>query len=650
MIKDKIITLTIIILLTLFGSGIVYSKISQTNDIKTYSKALLEYKNSDYYSSYRDFGRVSLFSDIKPPALFRQARCATLVGDIKGAKRNYSRILFRYPYSKLYVVSEYNLAMLLYDSGDKSARTHFAHIIKYYPDTDYALASEYYIADIDMRRAEKTKIYWLRKNLKQKSLNHFLRYIKYSPDGRFSQPAINNIKRLGIVLSHKDNFIIADSYFKRELYKESEPYYRESPLNISWAKYAKTEFKLGNYAISKTLTENGLKYFSSNIEKEDMYEAIDNYISLSENKLQTINELLAKYPNTSGADYLLYLKANYTPAPDKYKIYETIYSKYPNSYFSAESLFKTFYYNITQKEYEKSIKLGEKHLQHFKGSDTSPAVMYWLGKIYENKTNKIIANSYYKQTISKYPDSYYSYRAYLKLNKTDTLKKETKPKPIVFPYPSKEEQTLAMKLAGLGDYDFVKELYKNDKFVESWVLYKQGDLTQSTFVAEKAMKTLYPRPKFDDVRWRLVYPIHYYGYIQSYKTDTDPMLILSIIREESHFNPKIESSVGALGLMQIMPATASELASAYGINNNFLDCATNIRLGSLYYSKIKKSLENNDIYAVMSYNSGFGNVNNWISTIQHTDIDDLVEKIPYPETLSYLKKVLRSYWCYSNIY
>ena len=96
------------------------------------------------------------------------------------------------------------------------------------------------------------------------------------------------------------------------------------------------------------------------------------------------------------------------------------------------------------------------------------------------------------------------------------------------------------------------------------------------------MKDLFPKPKYDDSRWRLVYPLNYFNYVEQYKGNQDPLMILSIIREESHFNPEIISSVGAVGLMQLMPATANEIAASYGIGVNLTNPKNNIRLGSLY--------------------------------------------------------------------
>ncbi len=650
--KEKAVALLIIFFISIGGILFVQSRLAEDFDYEHYAAALKMYKNNEYHSAYKEFGKISICSTIKTPALFRQARCATLLGDVKGAKKNYSLLLFMYPNSQLYVVSEYNLAMLLYEIGDKSARKHFVHIIKYFPKTDYALASEYYLASIDLKSAEKSKLYWRRTDLKHKALNHFIRYVKISPDGRFVQNSIDKIGKLGIAISDEDSLALADSYFKRELYNEASPFYSEAPIKKAWAKYAKNEFKRGNYPTAKSLTEKGLYSYSYNVKRQDMYDAIDSYVNLSDDKLSTINYLLSKYPKTRAADYLTYLKAKNSDKSQQYVIYEQLYNKYPNSDFSAEALYKVFYSNIDKKQYDKAILLGQKHIAHFKTSDTSPAVLFWMGKIYERKHNTTLARSFYKSTISKYPDSYYSYRAYSKLNKDKDLFIDIniKQKPIMFPCDDKSEQDMVTKLAELGDYDFVEELYKHDKFVQSWIAYKQGKPVHSVIVAQEAMKEVFPKPKFDDVRWRLVYPLNYFSYVDKYKGEQDPLMIMSIIREESHFNHEITSPVGAVGLMQLMPATAAEIANMHGLNVNLTNPENNIRLGSLYYSKMKNSLWGKDAYAIMAYNGGWFSVVNWTKHLSYDDMDDFVEKIPYLETQMYVKKVLRSFWNYSNIY
>ena len=134
----------------------------------------------------------------------------------------------------------------------------------------------------------------------------------------------------------------------------------------------------------------------------------------------------------------------------------------------------------------------------------------------------------------------------------------------------------------------------------------------------------------------------------------NPVLLLSIIKEESHFDPKATSGVGAKGLMQLMPQTASEVKNAYGIASsdpNYLyNPKINVQLGSLYFSKLKKINDGSEFYAVLSYNGGLGMVKSWRNKLIYQDRDDFLEQVPYPETQDYLKKVYRAYWNYARIY
>jgi soluble lytic murein transglycosylase len=102
--------------------------------------------------------------------------------------------------------------------------------------------------------------------------------------------------------------------------------------------------------------------------------------------------------------------------------------------------------------------------------------------------------------------------------------------------------------------------------------------------------------------------------------------------------------------MQLMPVTYSEVAKNYGIGTDIFDVNNNIRAGSIYYENLKKPFAGKDLYALSAYNGGIGSVTGWISKLTYSDTDEFVEQIPYPETKNYVKKVLRTYWVYGNIY
>ena len=136
-------------------------------------------------------------------------------------------------------------------------------------------------------------------------------------------------------------------------------------------------------------------------------------------------------------------------------------------------------------------------------------------------------------------------------------------------------------------------------------------------------------------------------------TELDPYLAAAIIREESHYNVRAVSPVGALGLMQLMPATAERVARRLGVSldnrDALLSRETNIMLGVTYLEQLLKRFEGKPMYAVAAYNAGPNAVSAWIQEHGAKEPDEFVESIPYRETRLYVKRVLRSYRQYQRL-
>ena len=129
------------------------------------------------------------------------------------------------------------------------------------------------------------------------------------------------------------------------------------------------------------------------------------------------------------------------------------------------------------------------------------------------------------------------------------------------------------------------------------------------------------------------------------------MLVTGLIRQESRFEPKIESSAGAKGLMQLMPDTASWVASKLPLPQyNVEDPSDNIRMGVWYLDYTHETYNDNSLFAVASYNAGPNAVAGWIDRFGFTDEDVFVEQIPYPETKGYVESVFSNYWNYLRLY
>ncbi|GLQ30076.1 lytic transglycosylase [Litoribrevibacter albus] len=126
------------------------------------------------------------------------------------------------------------------------------------------------------------------------------------------------------------------------------------------------------------------------------------------------------------------------------------------------------------------------------------------------------------------------------------------------------------------------------------------------------------------------------------KVELPSSWLFAIARQESAFSEQAQSSAGARGLMQLMPATARQTARKIGISSrsSLYDPDYNIRLGSSYLSMMHKRFKKNRALATAAYNAGPHRVDSWIKSSTALPIDVWIETIPYDETRRYVKNVL----------
>jgi soluble lytic murein transglycosylase len=152
----------------------------------------------------------------------------------------------------------------------------------------------------------------------------------------------------------------------------------------------------------------------------------------------------------------------------------------------------------------------------------------------------------------------------------------------------------------------------------------------------------------DPSLWKVAYPT---GLIPTIKgqgaSSVDPYLVAAIIREESQYDWQAVSRVGAIGLMQVMPGTANNVAQRLGLpavgRDDLFDQETNIRIGVHYVEQLLEQFSGNVALTIASYNAGPMAVGSWVALHRGRSQDEFVELIPYQETRQYVKRVLRSY-------
>lgn len=151
-----------------------------------------------------------------------------------------------------------------------------------------------------------------------------------------------------------------------------------------------------------------------------------------------------------------------------------------------------------------------------------------------------------------------------------------------------------------------------------------------------------------------LYPLKYKKHLiyNSVQFNIAPEIIASIINAESGFNPNAVSGAGAIGLMQLMPSTAKEMALELQIDYEeemLYDPATNILLGTAYFSKLLQEFKDLDT-AICAYNAGPNRVKLWLKYSDYSLNGIKLTNTPFPATNYYLDKIKRNISIYSKLF
>jgi soluble lytic murein transglycosylase len=155
--------------------------------------------------------------------------------------------------------------------------------------------------------------------------------------------------------------------------------------------------------------------------------------------------------------------------------------------------------------------------------------------------------------------------------------------------------------------------------------------------------------------WDFLSPVSYkallYNNAGIYKID--PLLVAAIINCESTFNPIATSRTGAVGLMQIMPETAEDIAQELKVDyvnaDDLYKPEINIQLGFYYIVKLQKRYNGNLIFSLAAYNAGLKNADSWFAKYKGGGDYEAIRTITFPETSAYVQKVLSTYNWYKFI-
>jgi len=189
-----------------------------------------------------------------------------------------------------------------------------------------------------------------------------------------------------------------------------------------------------------------------------------------------------------------------------------------------------------------------------------------------------------------------------------------------------------------------REWHKLIKHINNEQRLAASKIAQAWSWHDRAIITMGKTRYRDDIELR--FPMHLDNKVFAWSTrrNIDPAWTYAIIRRESAFMSDARSSVGAMGLMQLMPNTARQVARQFKIRyrgrNSLLSSNTNISLGTGYLEKMLAKLNSQQVLATAAYNAGPHRVEKWLPELHNMDAMRWIETIPYTETREYVSNVL----------
>lgn len=312
--------------------------------------------------------------------------------------------------------------------------------------------------------------------------------------------------------------------------------------------------------------------------------------------------------------------------------------------------------------------------------DLAPAALYWLG-VAEAHTDATAARRTLSTVEHVYPYHYYGMRARQRLE-SDAMRTVGKPPTdLTFPDLTLDRETTerpeyraatVLSRAGLVDDAawYLRRLLAQRRKNRALALTAArasgavGDYASVSRILATHFGAFLQRPAegLPDDFLRLAYPQPFWDEVTRWgqTQDVDPLLLLSLMRQESRFDPDARSPVGAIGLFQIMTYTAKALAERAGVGqviqggtvdrSSLAEPRVNTAIAAQLTRDLLSMFGGSAAPVVASYNAGEERVAVWWAAARNLSEDYFVDTIPYSETRRFVREVLTNRAAYERIY
>jgi peptidoglycan lytic transglycosylase len=348
-------------------------------------------------------------------------------------------------------------------------------------------------------------------------------------------------------------------------------------------------------------------------------------------------------------------------------LYQSLIKGFPNSQVHDDAASRLAWLYYRDGEWEQAYRTFQGLANDGRDNASRTAGLYWQGRSAENLGDVETAVRIYRQIIDGSEESYYYALAFRALVRAG-IEVEEPPisdlPPVVETDPPMSAEiayhlSRARELSAISLHPLaVNELSEVDRLSKTHLglrpLLMQEYFNNQAYGRSLAVANQLPSSQSGRNLYR--FPLAYWKMIQqkAQERELDPYLILALIRQESLFDPRARSSAAALGLMQLLPSTASRVARQIGVSvpsaEQLLQPDINLTLGTKYLKNLLERYSNDWFKAIAAYNAGEAAVDRWEKELPTKDPEEFVERIPYLETRGYVKLVMRNHRIYSRLY
>ena len=406
---------------------------------------------------------------------------------------------------------------------------------------------------------------------------------------------------------------------------------------------------------------------------------------------KTVEFLQKHFPTSSWLRKAWFSIGNFNLVERQLEEANYFYQQLLNNFSSGSEVmnahWRVSWYHYRRRDHQRAYSLFLEHLERFHNSPHSPSALYWSARCKEyfgdpqqavaldQAITQVFSNHYYAQLS-------HGHLSRLAGNESTKAPLDVRLFRIMTRLKRQANERLSLDISNLADdsgpippkvkafsliqlFDSAaREILRTSErspptLFQAATFFHQGShFSSSTYNLQRIFPGYVYRPlsSLPIEIWRMLFPIQYGPLFlsEARKHQVDPYLLVSLARQESIFDPKALSSANARGVMQLLPSTASKVASQLDLQQlsegQLYDPHLNIRLGTKYLAERLRQFNGEVNQALASYNAGPHRVKLWLREGNYLEKGEFVENIPFTETRNYVKIINRNYWLYKRVY